>query len=228
MAAPVVLDGVVPVDPSERWRHPLSMTVRDGAFVAIRTVPALSEQLFRFILGADQPATGTVSTFGQAPGQLPGRDVRALRARIGSVLRPDGLVANMSVWKNITLPLIFASGLTRAQVADRAEEVIDSFGLGPVASLRPHAVSPDQRQIAALARAVATSPSLLLLDEPLASVGSVDTGPLFSLCRQFVPTILAATHRRNTALYDSAEEVMLWDELGYRPAAAYAGEEVSA
>ena len=228
MAAPIVLDGVVPGIPPERWRHPLSLTVHEGAFIAIRTMPALSEQLFRFILGADQPASGSVSTFGRPAGALSGREVRTLRATIGSVLRPDGLVANMSVWKNITIPLIFASGMNRTQVADRAEEIIESFALGPVASLRPHAVSPDQRQIAALARAVAMNPALLLLDEPLASVGSVDTGPLFALCRQFVPTILAATHRRNTALYESADDVLLWDEMGLRPAAAYAGEEVSA
>ena len=227
MAVTLSLRDVRPFDAPEQWRHPLSLVVEEQSFLVVRTVPALGSRLFRLVLGAERPASGSISVLGQSPSDLPRRAIRTLRSRIGSVLIPDGLVGNMSVWKNLELPLIFASGMHEDEVERRIERVVEAFGLDDLRTRRPANLSADVRQIVALARAVVGGPSLLLLDDPLASVGTVETGRLIALCRHFVGTVIATTHRRNTVLYESADDVALWDESGYRDAGQAAGQAAS-
>ncbi|CAN5438013.1 hypothetical protein BH09GEM1_BH09GEM1_06990 [soil metagenome] len=218
MAVTLTLEDVLPGHPPEQWRHPLSLVVEERAFLVIRTVPALSSRFFRLVLGAEPTASGSLNVLAHSPGDLSREDVRHLRSRIGSVLIPDGLVGNMTVWRNLALPLIFASGMDEDEVERRIERVVEAFGLDDIRTRRPANLPADARQIVALARAVVGSPSLLLLDDPLASVGTVETGRLIALCRHFAGTVIATTHRRNTALYESADDVALWDEAGYREA----------
>ena len=227
MAVLLALRDVRPVDPPEQWRHPLSLVVEEHSFLVIRTVPALGARLFRLALGAERPESGSVSALGQAPGDLSRTAIRHLRSRIGSALMPDGLVGNMTVWRNLALPLIFASGMGEDEVEHRIERVVEAFGLEDIRTRRPANLPADARQIVALARAVVGSPSLLLLDDPLASVGTVETGRLIALCRHFAGTVIATTHRRNTVLYDNADDVALWDESGYRDAGSAAGQVAS-
>ena len=223
----LALRDVRPFDAPEQWRHPLSLVVEENSFLVVRTVPVLGSRLFRLILGAERPASGSVSVLDKAPGDLPRQEVRALRSRIGSVLIPDGLVGNMTVWRNLALPLIFASGMDEDEVERRIERVVEAFGLDDIRTRRPANLPADARQIVALARAVVGSPSLLLLDDPLASVGTVETGRLIALCRHFAGTVIATTHRRNTVLYENADDVALWDESGYRDAGHAAGQVAS-
>jgi ABC-type metal ion transport system, ATPase component len=227
MAVTLALQDVRPFDAPEQWRHPLSLVVEERAFLVIRTVPALGSQLFRLALGAERPSTGSVRVLGEAPGDLSRNAIRSLRSRIGSVLIPDGLVGNMTVWRNLALPLIFASGMDEDEVERRIERVAEAFGLDDIRTRRPANLPADVRQIVALARAVVGNPSLLLLDDPLASVGTVETGRLIALCRHFAGTVIATTHRRNTVLYENADDVALWDESGYREAGPAAGQAAS-
>lgn len=223
----LALRDVQPFDAPDQWRQPLSLVVEERSFLVVRTVPALGSRLFRLALGAERPASGSVNVLGESPADLSRSAIRILRKQIGSVLIPDGLVGNMSVWRNLALPLIFASGLEDDEVELRIERVVEAFGLDDIRTRRPANLPADVRQIVALARAVVGNPALLLLDDPLASVGTVETGRLIALCRHFAGTVIATTHRRNTVLYESADDVALWDEVGYREAGHAAEQAVS-
>ena len=227
MPVTLALRDVQPFDAPDQWRQPLSLVVEERSFLVVRTVPALGSRLFRLALGAERPASGSVNVLGESPADLSRSAIRILRKQIGSVLIPDGLVGNMSVWRNLALPLIFASGLEDDEVELRIERVVEAFGLDDIRTRRPANLPADVRQIVALARAVVGNPALLLLDDPLASVGTVETGRLIALCRHFAGTVIATTHRRNTVLYESADAVALWDEFGYREAGNAAGQVAS-
>lgn len=227
MPVTLALRDVQPFDAPDQWRQPLSLVVEERSFLVVRTVPALGSRLFRLALGAERPASGSVNVLGESPADLSRSAIRILRKQIGSVLIPDGLVGNMSVWRNLALPLIFASGLEDDEVELRIERVVEAFGLDDIRTRRPANLPADVRQIVALARAVVGNPALLLLDDPLASVGTVETGRLIALCRHFAGTVIATTHRRNTVLYESADDVALWDEFGYREAGNAAGQAAS-
>ena len=227
MPPTLALRDVRPFDAPDQWRQPLSLVVEERSFLVVRTVPVLGSRLFRLILGAERPASGSISVLDQSPGNLSRDGIRGLRKHVGSVLIPDGLVGNMTVWSNLALPLIFASGLGKDDVELHIERVVEAFGLDDIRTRRPANLPADVRQIVALARAVIGNPSLLLLDDPLASVGTVETGRLIALCRHFAGTVIATTHRRNTVLYESADDVALWDEFGYRDAGTAAGQVAS-
>ena len=204
---------------SVRWADPISFQVQRGAAHVIRTKSAFSAPLFRLCLGFSEPTSGTVRVAGVAPATLGREDVRNLRRGIGSVLEPDGLVANLGLRMNLVVPLVFAIGLEFDAAVARADEMLELMHLTMWADMRPAVLPAEVRQAAALARALCPQPDLLLLENPLASMDNRETRRLLSLCRAQVETLLIATHRNDSILHEFADVVWEWDEDGFRVAA---------
>lgn len=204
---------------SVRWGDAISFQVQRGTAHVIRTKSAFSAPLFRLCLGFSEPTSGTVTVAGVAPSTLGRSDVRNLRRGIGSVLEPDGLVANLGLRMNLVVPLVFASGLEFDAAVARAGEMLELMHLTMWADMRPAVLPAEVRQAAALARALCPQPALLLLENPLASMDNRETRRLLSLCRAQVETLLIATHRNDSILHEFADAVWEWDEDGFRVAA---------
>ena len=204
---------------SPRWHQPVSFAVARGAAHVIRTKSLYSGPLFRLCLGFSEPTTGNVTVSGKQPWTLGRADVRDLRRGIGSSLEPDGLVANLSLRLNLVVPLVFATGLEFEAAVDRAEQVLDAMHLTMWGDSRPASLPAEVRQAAALARALCPRPTLLLLENPLASMDTRETRRLLSLCRTQVETLLIATHRADGIVPEFADVVWDWDEDGFRKAA---------
>ena len=202
-----------------RWAHPVSLQVQRGSAHVIRTRSALSSPLFRLCLGFTEPISGDVRIEGKAPASLGRGDIRALRRGIGSVLDPDGLVANLTLRMNIVVPLIYATGLEFEEAMERAESMLSVMHLTMWGDLRPAGLPGEIRQTAALARALASRPAVLMLDNPLASVDMRETRRLLSLCKMQVETMLIATHRNDGILHEFADQTWIWDDDGFRVAA---------
>lgn len=212
----LVMDGVLPASPSPAWTAPLTFHVPAGSFVTLVTSPTQAAAFFRLTLGLDAPRTGTVRVFGSSPQALPRRELRMLRRRLGSCLIPDGLMANVTLRANVALPLVFGDGRDTDEATAAADEVLAHFGLAAWAGHRPSDLAPDTRQVAALARAVAARPELLLLHDPLTSVTNIEAVRLISLCREYAGTIVAAVHGEDEAVCVMADGAAVWDERGYR------------
>lgn len=202
-----------------RWERPVSLQVPRGTLHLIRTRSAWSAPLMRLCLGFSEPSGGRVTVEGKAPASLSRESVRALRRGIGCALEPDGLVANLTIKMNLIVPLVFASGLTTREALERADQTLDITHLTMWESSRPASLPAEVRQTAALARALACRPALLLLENPLASVDSRETRRLLSLCRAQCETLLIATHRKDGILHEFADAVWEWDDDGFRVAA---------
>ena len=201
---------------TEAWGQPVTFSVDAPRCYVIRTTPGHSSAFISLCLGWSTPASGTVRVLGVEPARLSRHAAAHWRTRVGTVMQPEGLVTTLSLRNNLVVPLIFASHFAMADAQLRAHEVLEATGLVQWAELRPTDVPLDVRQRAAVARALAPLPSLLLLEDPLSSLASADATELFELCRQWVPAMVVATHRRNVALYDMADDVMLWDASGFR------------
>lgn len=202
-----------------RWPHPVSFQIPRGHMLLIRTRSSFSAPLLRLCLGFSQPSAGDVRVQGQAPWALNRGDTRALRQAMGCVLDPDGLVANMSVRMNLVVPLVYATGLELDAANARADTMLDMMHLTMWSDVRPAGLPADVRQTAALARALCPHPPLLLLENPLASVGDRETRRLLSLCRAQAETLLIASHRKDGILQEFADAVWEWDDDGFRMAA---------
>lgn len=204
----------------ESWREPVSFTIDASQCVAIRTVPGHSAAMLSLCIGLAAPHSGTVTVLGASPAALERLELARWRTDVGTVLQPEGLVATLTLRANIIIPLVYTGRLSRADAQTRAAEVLHAVALTRWADRRPADVPVDVRQRAALARALAPLPSVLLLEDPLASLASRDAAELFHLCRQWVSTVVVTTHRRNPALYEVADRVVLWDAAGFRAGVA--------
>lgn len=122
--------------------------------------------LGKLTLGLDRPPRGEVQVFGIAIAELSYDRQLLYRRRIGYTQIGDGLLQNLTLRGNIVLPLAYASDHRTAEVTDKARWLVDAFGLGEVEYRRPAQVNEEDRRRAAVARAVALDPDLVVLEAP--------------------------------------------------------------
>lgn len=168
--------------------------------------------LLRAIAGLARPSAGRVTLFGELASE--GRDHRLPPARrgVGFLFQRGGLWPHMSVRKHLAFVLKMA-GVARGERKRRIAELLDMVELTGLEKRKPAALSGGEAQRLALARAVATQPRLLLLDEPL---GPLDAELRASLLdrldivqREFGLTLLHVTHDPGEAEHVSGRTLRL-------------------
>ena len=146
----------------------------------------------------DQPDEGAVLLDGQQVSSLSERERCDLRLRrLGFVFQAFNLVPVLSALENVMLPLQL-QGVAEAEAQRRAELALDRVGLADRRHHRPGQLSGGQQQRAAIARALAPDPLLVLADEPTASLDHAHGGPLMDLMAELAAeravTFLVASH----------------------------------
>jgi polar amino acid transport system ATP-binding protein len=124
-------------------------------------------------------------------------DARAVRRRMGIVFQAYNLFPHLSVVDNVTLAPRKVHGADRASAEAKAMELLTSFGLADKAREHPDRLSGGQQQRVAMARAMATDPALLLLDEVTAALDPELTGEVLEIIRRLAgagTTMVLATH----------------------------------
>jgi polar amino acid transport system ATP-binding protein len=139
--------------------------------------------------------------------------VDAVRARFGVVFQNYNLFPHLSVLDNVTLGMRKVHGLARAGAEKRGLELLDRIGLADKARMHPDRLSGGQQQRAAIVRAIATDPEVLLLDEITSALDPELVGEVLDLVRELGrdgATILMATHEMGFAK-DVAHRVLFLD-----------------
>lgn len=140
-------------------------------------------------------------------------DVDRTRARFGVVFQHLNLFPHLSVLDNVTLASRVVHGIPRAQAEARGLELLGRIGLAEKAREHPDRLSGGQQQRAAIVRAVATDPEVLLLDEITSALDPLLVGDVLELVRDLASegtTILMATHEMAFAR-DVAHRVVFLD-----------------
>ena len=140
-------------------------------------------------------------------------DARAVRKRMGIVFQAYNLFPHLTVLDNVTLAPRKVHGVPAAKATERAMELLGQFGLADKASVHPDRLSGGQQQRAAVVRALATQPSLLLLDEVTAALDPELVGEVLVLLRDLAEegtTMVLATHEMGFAR-DVATKVCFLD-----------------
>lgn len=139
--------------------------------------------LLQTICGLLRPSRGRVV--------LDGRDVTHLEPRerrLGYMPQDTGLFPHMSVWKNVTFsPRV--RGLGGAEMRRAADELVAMLGLEPLLRRKPGGLSGGERQKVALARALACSPKVLLLDEPVSALDEPTRAEVLAELRRIQQTL---------------------------------------
>jgi polar amino acid transport system ATP-binding protein len=129
-------------------------------------------------------------------------DVNRVRRRIGIVFQAFNLFPHMSVLRNVTLAPTKALGVSRAEAERAAMELLTRFGLADKRDEFPDRLSGGQQQRAAIVRALAMRPDLLLLDEVTSALDPELVGEVLSVIRELAQagmTMLIATHEMSFA-----------------------------
>jgi polar amino acid transport system ATP-binding protein len=143
-----------------------------------------------------------------------GRALSAIRQRAGFVFQQWHLFAHRTALGNVIEAPVHVRGLTARAATERARALLDKVGLGHRESAYPRQMSGGEQQRAAIARALAMEPEVLLLDEPTSALDPERVGGLVELLRRLAGeglTMLLVTHDIDFARELCTRAVVLLD-----------------
>jgi ABC-type transporter Mla maintaining outer membrane lipid asymmetry ATPase subunit MlaF len=124
------------------------------------------DSLGSLALGLARPPSGTARTLGAEIAELDRVAQLAFRRKVGYLPAGDGLMQNLTLRENIRLPLRFGSNFRPKDIEGRVDVIVAQLRLLRVADLRPAQSTAEDRRRAALGRALAFDPALVVLEEP--------------------------------------------------------------
>jgi putative ABC transport system ATP-binding protein len=163
----------------------VSLRIRRGEVVAIMGPSGCGKTtLLNCLSGLDSVTSGIIKIAGQDIRGLSDRELTAFRAcEMGFVFQTYNLLPVLNGLENVELPLL-VSGVRPREARDRALAGIEQVGLLDWASRRPAEMSGGQRQRFAIARALATAPSIVWADEPTGALDSKTSQEIIDLMLQ--------------------------------------------
>jgi putative ABC transport system ATP-binding protein len=193
----------------------VNLDVRQGEFVAVIGKSGSGKTtLINLLTGIDSPSTGNIRVASVAVHTLNQEDLSRWRGRsVGIVFQFFQLLPSLTIAENVTLPMDFCNAYPIRQRRPRALELLAQMGIADQADKLPAALSGGQQQRAAIARALANDPPLIVADEPTGNLDSHTAEEVMQFFAHLVTagkTVVMVTHERDLARY-FARSITLMD-----------------
>lgn len=201
----------------------INLTIQDGDVYGIIGMSGAGKStLVRCINLLERPDSGKVLIGGRDITSLHGAELRRQRKKIGMIFQHFNLFASRTVLQNVIFPIRY-SGLSRQQLKEKAMNLLELVGIADKAGAYPSELSGGQKQRAAIARALASDPEILLCDEATSALDPQTTESILKLLRSLNAklglTIVLITHQMNvvksictrTAVMENGKIVELGD-----------------
>ncbi|MBI4789247.1 MAG: ABC transporter ATP-binding protein [Chloroflexi bacterium] len=189
---------------SVRVLDDVSLNVNRGEFVAVVGPSGSGKStLINMLTGIDRPTSGAVQVAGTDLNALNENQMARWRGRhIGVIFQFFQLLPTLTILENVMLPMDFCNTYPVGARRAKALHLLEQVGLGDQAHKLPSAVSGGQQQRAAIARALANDPPLLMGDEPTGNLDSKTAAQIFALFEDLTrqgKTLVMVTHDRELA-----------------------------
>lgn len=169
----------------------------------------------KHIVGLLQPDAGEVWFHDQRVDQLKENQLVPLRKRIGFLFQMGAMFDSMTVGDNIAFPLVEHTDLNKDERAEKVDRLLKMVGLAKTQNKMPADLSGGQRKRAALARAVALEPEIMLYDEPTTGLDPIRSDVIneliLALTKQLGMTSIVVTHDMTSANKIADRMVLLYD-----------------
>jgi len=140
--------------------------------------------LIKIIVGLLKPDRGEVLVLGKHVDQLEGKELDALRIRIGFSFQNSALYDSMNVYQNLAFPLTMnVKNLSKSEVDRAVTEVLDSVGLANKIKQMPSDLSGGQRKRIGIARTLILKPEIMLYDEPTSGLDPITSAEILKLIK---------------------------------------------
>ncbi|KPK07602.1 MAG: ABC transporter ATP-binding protein [Anaerolineae bacterium SG8_19] len=182
----------------------INLEIGSGEFISIVGPSGNGKStLLNMITGIDRPTAGEVIVTGRPVHKMSENDLAAWRGdHVGIIFQFFQMLPSLSLLQNVILPMDFANKFEPKERRDRAMALLETVSLADQANKLPGMVSGGQQQRAAIARALANDPPLLVADEPTGNLDSHTAGDVFRLFNRLVEegkTLLMVTHDKELA-----------------------------
>jgi putative ABC transport system ATP-binding protein len=161
----------------------VSLEIESGAFISLAGPSGSGKTTILNLLGAlDTPTAGTIWIGDQSTDGLSARELADFRnTHLGFIFQTFNLIPVLTARENIELPLQLQGVSDRAERRERVDVLLRNLGIPELADRRPAELSGGQQQRVAIARALIKKPTLVLADEPTASLDSDTSEEIMAL-----------------------------------------------
>ena len=182
----------------------VDLEIAGGEFVAIAGKSGSGKStLLNMMGGIDHPSSGSVAINGTAIQELGENELAKWRGRnVGFVFQFFQLLPTLTIAENVMLPMDFCRTFPVKERRTRALDLLARVGVARQADKLPSALSGGEQQRAAIARALANGPTIVLADEPTGNLDSSTSAEVLALFRELASagtTVVIATHERDIA-----------------------------
>jgi putative ABC transport system ATP-binding protein len=182
----------------------INLTVQEGEFLAIMGQSGSGKSTLLYsISGMDRPTSGRILFLGNDISGLKDEEISELRLkRMGFIFQQPYLLKNLSIRDNIVLPGFKAGTLSREEVNQNANTLMEKTGIAPIAHHDIKKVSGGQLQRASICRALINQPDILFGDEPTGALNSSATKEVMDIINKINAegrTVILVTHDAKVA-----------------------------
>jgi putative ABC transport system ATP-binding protein len=179
----------------------VDLRVREGEFVGVVGPSGSGKStLLNMITGIDRPTSGEVYVGGQAVHKLNENQLARWRGKnVGVIFQFFQLLPTLTILENVMLPMDFCNVYKRRERKEKALELLKMVRIPEQAHKLPSSLSGGQQQRAAIARALANDPPVIVADEPTGNLDTQTASEMFALFDRLVDegkTLLVVTHDR--------------------------------
>lgn len=162
----------------------------------------------------EEPTSGTISFEGKDITNIKGKELNAVRMKMGMVFQHFNLFPHLTIRRNITVAPVKHKLMTQAEADKKADELLALVGLSDKADAYPSQLSGGQKQRIAIARTLAMNPDVILFDEPTSALDPEMVGEVLSLMKKLAEdgmTMIVVTHEMGFAKEVASRVVFMCD-----------------